>query len=480
MAHERNFLAVNQKTQPNTASALLTAEVQGSIAEIQARMIIARSSPRDPITCLENILNDCASPQLAQLALYQYARGGSDISGPSIRLAEAIARRWGNISTGIREVSRSEGRSECVAFAWDLETNFHDERKFQVRHWRDTKKSDKNPAGGYALSDERDIYELIANVGQRRKRACLLTVLPGDIVLAAKEECETTLRTSADTSVDAVRRMVVAFREMGVSQAQIEKRIQRRLEAIQPAQVNQLSKIYASLVDGMSKPEDWFEPTIWTQPAAEAAVTSGPTTDKEPLPTQRFQAEEIIEKPQNSATKPPDSTTVEIWATDEFGEPATDGHGFTPLEFAKWFAAALFRAKTPAALIEHNADALKDAREADPAAEAEIVDAIMRHDKRRREDGPFSPSKPKGRTPVKGPTTSPGYQDRCRVEIDALPNETSIIEWIATNEPTYKNRATEIPINAAIERRRKTIAPDPSPDDIFPGDIPLATEGPSE
>lgn len=460
MAHERNFLATNGKSLPASASALLSAEVQGSIAEIQARMIIARSSPRDPISCLENILNDCASPQLAQLALYQYARGGSDISGPSIRLAEAIARRWGNISTGIREVSRSEGRSECVAYAWDLETNFHDERKFQVRHWRDTKKSDKNPAGGYALSDERDIYELIANVGQRRKRACLLTVLPGDIVQAAKEECETTLRTSADTSPEAVRRMVVAFREMGVSQAQIEKRIQRRLEAIQPAQVNQLSKIYASLIDGMSKPEDWFEPTVWTQPNPSDSTTK-----------------ELTQKPQTSADNSINFTSeegaikgVEIWPTDEFGEPASDGSAMSPSDFAKWFAAKLFTTKNPQALIEHNADALKDAREADPEAESEIIGAIMRHDKaRREEEAAVKAKKPGGRTPVKGPTTTPGYQERCKEEIAALKDEAAIVEWIAANEPTYKNRATEIPINSAITKRRLELSVEQN---FPPGDMP--------
>jgi hypothetical protein len=50
-----------------------------------------------------------------------------------------------------------------------LETGYYDERQFQVRHWRDRKQG-----GGYQLTDERDIYELIANFGQRRKRAVLL------------------------------------------------------------------------------------------------------------------------------------------------------------------------------------------------------------------------------------------------------------------------------------------------------------------
>src|SRR6185436_5105938 len=38
-----------------------------------------------------------------------------------------------------------------------------------------------------------------------------------------------------------------------------EKRIQRRLEAIVPAQVVHLKKVYASIRDGMSTAEEWFD-----------------------------------------------------------------------------------------------------------------------------------------------------------------------------------------------------------------------------
>lgn len=247
----RNPFGQEIATRP--VGALANAEQQRSIAEVQARMIIARANPRDALKAMDLILRDCTRPTLAMGALYQYARGGSSVTGPSIRLAEAIAQRWGNIASGIKEVARSGGYSECVAYAWDLESGYYDERQFQVRHWRDTK------GGGYALTDERDIYELIANMGQRRKRAVMLTVIPGDVVEAAVEQCESTLTTSADTSPEALARIAAAFEQFGVSRTQIEKRCQCRLEAIRPAQVVQLRKIYASLKDGMSEAVDWFE-----------------------------------------------------------------------------------------------------------------------------------------------------------------------------------------------------------------------------
>src|SRR5215469_12909312 len=143
--------------QPSTRvlGGIAAAEQQRAIAEVQARMIIARANPRDMIRCMDLILQDCTRPSLAKGALYAYARGGTEISGPSIRLAEALARRWGNIASGIKEISRDweNGSSECVAYAWDLETGYYDERQFQIRHWRDTK------TGGYRLRDERDIND---------------------------------------------------------------------------------------------------------------------------------------------------------------------------------------------------------------------------------------------------------------------------------------------------------------------------------
>lgn len=263
---------------------LIAVEQQRAIAEVQARMIIARSNPRDSLKAVDLILEDCKRQSLAESAVYQYARGGTNISGPSIRLAEAIARRWGNVASGIKEVSRANGYSECVAYAWDLETGYYDERQYQVRHWRDTKK------GGYPITDERDLYELTANMGQRRKRAVLLSVIPDDVVQAAVAQCEQTMRAKADTSPEAMKKMVEAFEAFHVTKDHIETKIQRRLDAIQPAQVVGLKKIYASLRDGMSAAADWFEiepPIVQSKSATETlktvakSKTEKPKADKE-------------------------------------------------------------------------------------------------------------------------------------------------------------------------------------------------------
>ena len=238
---------------PVKTGAASEALAQREVSEVQGGMILAKRFPRDPVVAMDRIMQECARPTLAKVAAYEYARGGSDVSGPSIRLAEVLARNWGNIWCGVKEVARNDGASECVAYSWDLETGFRDEKMFRVRHWRDTKK------GGYALTDERDIYERIADAGARRKRACILAVIPGDVVEAAVDQCELTLKTSVVITPDTTKKMLDKFDAIGVSKAMIEKRIQRRVEAITPALVVQLGKIYNSLKDGMSAPADWFE-----------------------------------------------------------------------------------------------------------------------------------------------------------------------------------------------------------------------------
>lgn len=255
-ARETQALIANPFSAPIVAAptgAAAAALVQREVAEVQAAMVIAKAHPRDPRLAMDRILTACTRETLAENALYEYARGGQTVTGPSIRLAEEIARQWGNILCGVTELARNAGSSECLAYAWDLETNFRDEKRFTVRHWRDTKK------GGYAITDERDIYELIANMGARRKRACILAVIPGDVTEAAVRQCDMTMKTREEVTPERLKALVEAFAKFGVTKEQLEKRIQRHLDSITPALLVNLRKIYNSLKDGMSQPGDWFE-----------------------------------------------------------------------------------------------------------------------------------------------------------------------------------------------------------------------------
>ena len=278
------------------------AVAQREIAEVQAAMTIAKKFPRNQAKAHDRIMIACQRPTLAESALYSYARGGTDITGPSIRLAEVAAQQWGNIQFGIRELDQRAGESTVEAYAWDLETNTRQTKTFQVKHYRHTKK------GGYNLSDPRDIYELVANQGARRLRACILGVIPGDIIEAAVNECEHTLKAKADISPDAVKKMVEVFAAYKVTKEMIEARIQRKLESITPAQIISLRKVYNSLKDGMSTPADWFDLSEPIVPMTDKPKRGRPAKAPETAPEEMMSQAAPI--PESVPEVPADGATV--------------------------------------------------------------------------------------------------------------------------------------------------------------------------
>lgn len=220
--------------------------------EVQAMVVMAKQFPRNQIQAMDRILNACTRQSLAEGAVYSYPRGGQNVEGPSIRLAEVLAQNWGNIDFGIREISQANGESTVEAYAWDLETNTRQVKVFQVPHKRFTGGKTK------PLSDPRDIYEIVANNGARRLRACILGVIPGDVVEAAVAQCSTTLAAHVDLSDESIKKMIDAYAAFGVTVEMVQLRYQCRIEAIRPAQFLELRKIYTSIKDGMSKASDWF------------------------------------------------------------------------------------------------------------------------------------------------------------------------------------------------------------------------------
>tara|TARA_R100000655_G_scaffold15789_6_gene34840 strand:- start:395 stop:1216 length:822 start_codon:yes stop_codon:yes gene_type:complete len=224
-----------------------------AMAEVQAQVVMAKQFPRDSIKAVDNILNECTRPALAESSAYAYPRGGQRITGPSIRLAEAVARHWGNLEFGIKELDQKNGESSVIAFCWDLENNVRESKTFKVRHIRNTRNGDKK------LTDSRDIYELVANQGARRLRACILGVIPGDVIEAAEKQCAITLNASADLSKEGIQKLLKAFEKFEVTKEHIEKNIGCHIKSINAAQVVNLRSIYNSLNDGMSKNYDWFD-----------------------------------------------------------------------------------------------------------------------------------------------------------------------------------------------------------------------------
>lgn len=302
-----------------------TVEIESSraIAEAQGKLVIAKRFPRNEAIAYSKIIASCRRKGLAEEATYSFPRGGQTVSGPSIRLAEELARAWGNIDYGIRELSRKDGVSEMEAYAWDLETNTSSSQKFSVRHIRDTK------TGNYALTDERDIYELTANQGARRLRARVLAILPPDLVEAALAECRLTLAGKSDEPIaDRVRKMIRAFEKHGVTAPMIELRLGHSLDATLPEELADLIGIFNSLKSGMSKASDWFGGVKAELPASDVldapATAPAPATVEKPKASRKAQApppavEEPTPSPAPDAAPEPEAPSVKTADGDIFG-----------------------------------------------------------------------------------------------------------------------------------------------------------------
>lgn len=250
---------------PAQKTATIEAMNSREMQEVKAMVFMAKQFPRDENYALQRILKSCERKGLAERATYEYPRGDTKVTGPSIRLAEAIAQNWGNIDFGIVELEQRSGESSVMAYAWDLETNTRQAKVFTVPHIRSTKK------GSYRLTDPRDIYEMVANNGARRLRACILGVIPGDVVEAAVEKCQETLAKSLGGKLEEViKKMVVAFeKEYGVTKEMLEKFIGCKAEVFTPNDVVRLGNVFTSIKDGMGKPEDYFEDIKPTRSADE-------------------------------------------------------------------------------------------------------------------------------------------------------------------------------------------------------------------
>lgn len=258
---KREGSALNQGT--------VAIEESRAVAEAMGKLYLAKKFPRDEAVAYDKVILACGRKSMAEQAEYAYARGGATISGPSIRLAEEMIRAWGNCDYGIRELSDDEDSTEMEAYCWDLETNVISSQKFRV------KKERKANGNTLKLTDQRDIYEQNANLGNRRLRARILAVLPPDLKEAALAQCKLTLQPPANELPNRVIKMIAEFKKLKVTSEMLEIKQNKKTPEFNADDFALLLSIYNSIKDGISTPADWFEGAA----SGKAAATDGAAGD---------------------------------------------------------------------------------------------------------------------------------------------------------------------------------------------------------
>ena len=334
------------------ASQATMVEQSRAVAEVQAAVIIARQAPRDIQRAMAEMRQSCRMPRLAERAFFRYSRGGEQITGPSVHLGRELARCWGNIDYGSKELRRDPGSgvSEMLAFAWDLETNSRSETSFIVPHVRDTRKGRK------VLEDQRDIYENNANAAARRLRECIFAVLPVWFIEEAKDICAETIRKGVSgngkTLQQSIADCIGAFGTKGVTRHQMETKVGRPAGEWIDQDVATLRVIFASISRGETTVSEEFaaaEPDPANGDAFERAaageapqIEAQPEAAAEPVKDPLDIPEKLRRTPDETQTEDTEPQKDDVaWAHDvqriiEHAQRAKTPKEFEAKVAAKW------------------------------------------------------------------------------------------------------------------------------------------------
>lgn len=314
----------------NGGSGQLTAPMQSSLetremADIKAKVFMAKQFPRNIAEVTKMVDSECSRVALASQAVYTYPRGDRDITGPSIRLAETLARCMGNITSATEVLSQTEEASLVRVSAWDYEANRQASRTFIVRHERDKSEFDRvtrtKKKVKEKLTDNRDIMEMINNIAARNRRAVILELIPGDLVDRAVHLCSKTLAAKVNITPELIDTLIKSFEGFGVSKAMIEERIQRKAEAISVQQVLELRQIFTSLRDGVGKPESFFNMNIETQSDERQAMKGG--VKKTASPKKKEASEKSADQTPDSVPQAHEAASSPVIAEEATGNPFT-------------------------------------------------------------------------------------------------------------------------------------------------------------
>jgi hypothetical protein len=270
-------------------------EQSRAVAQVQAAVVVAHQFPRDEQRAIRAMHEACARPSLANMAFYAYSRGGTNVTGSTIKLAQELARIWGNIDFGLAELRLDTvaGESEMLAFAWDMETNARFSQIVIVKHVRDRTVDGVKVAE--RLTDQRDVYELNTSNAARRLRECVRRVVPDWFFDEAETRCHATLENPSDgfTLAQRIAQVTRGFENgFGVDLQQLELHVGKPRAAWTGWDVAQLNIVGESIKRGDLPLHEAFPVDVVTpaeirrrsqQPATPAAASS-PAVDADPAP----------------------------------------------------------------------------------------------------------------------------------------------------------------------------------------------------
>lgn len=266
MGHGERAVATRQEfnaleTKRNTETAVTAAAAQAR-AQVEAMYVMAMQRPRDTEVSRQKLLRECGRSGFAETATYSIPRGGKQITGPSIRFAEAALRSLGNIHVRTIITYEDEMRRVGEVTVIDLETNVPLSAGFTIEKTVERRKvSARDEVLGERINSTGEVVYLIAaseadvlmkqeSYVARLRRNLILQLLPGDLRDEALARCQATLRDGdAKDPAAAAHKLADAFSRIGIAASQLREYLGHAVDQVTPDEAAHLRGVFAALRD---------------------------------------------------------------------------------------------------------------------------------------------------------------------------------------------------------------------------------------
>lgn len=305
-------------------------EARRAAIETLARVQVARAFPRGPLmdSVEAELKAICSDPQFAEKAIYAKPvdkDGKNFIYGPSVFLAEEIARLYPNYEvTPINHGSRGE-QTDGEVQIWDMEKNNRFPEKFAVSHWQ----WDGWKKQAYLETNPQKIRQMFRAELSKVKRQAIFATTPKLLQRKCYEWCEATNKMSAEALLKTAGGALTAFAEQfEVTEAQILKFLKRDdAKKITTADVRLLRAVFAAVKSGEVKASDIWEgakdptPVKGQKKETQSDTPSESTSEKEK--TEPSSASTTKADKATSSKQPKNSSTSNTQEPAKGGEKST-------------------------------------------------------------------------------------------------------------------------------------------------------------
>ena len=221
-------------------------------AEIDVQISTAKAFPRSLTMFIQKATSMATlTEEIAASCSYALPRGGKNLEGPTVRLAEIVCATYGNIRSGARVISNDGKTITAQGICHDLETNncvtVEVQRPILDKNGRPFKLDMQVVTGNAACA--------IAF------RNAVFKVVPAALAQEIYDRAREVARGTAETLVVRRDKAIKYFRELGVKDAEICNVLGIiKIEDINLDHLQTLSGMRAAIKNGESTVKELFEP----------------------------------------------------------------------------------------------------------------------------------------------------------------------------------------------------------------------------